>query len=116
MSPKSRVVSFPTVLQSEVWPYASVEVIRAEPVTTKLHLSARETIAYRELLSRGRTVLQALESIQAQRALLASLATHRPSPFVCSWCADFDRTVSARGVSHGICPSCIAKLETGGAA
>ena len=71
MSSKSRVVRFPSFLQPEVFPYASVEVIRAEPVTTKLHLTARETTACTELLARGRTLGEALESIQLQRALLA---------------------------------------------
>lgn len=68
-----RVVTFPSFLQSEVFPYASVEIVRAEPVTTKLHLSAREMTACSQMLAHGRTLLQALESIQCQRALLASL-------------------------------------------
>lgn len=37
-----------------------------------------------------------------------------PAPLViiCAWCPDFDKTNPANaGVSHGICPTCAAKLE-----
>jgi hypothetical protein len=32
---------------------------------------------------------------------------------VCAWCPDFDRTdPSNKGVSHGICPTCAAKMNS----
>jgi len=31
---------------------------------------------------------------------------------ICAWCPDFDKTAPANaGATHGICPSCSAKLE-----
>jgi hypothetical protein len=59
-------------LAPEVLPYASVAIIRDEPVTTKLHLTAREMTACTELLAQGRTLLEALRSIQQMRAFIAS--------------------------------------------
>jgi len=34
----------------------------------------------------------------------------RPPPVVCAWCPDFDPTAQAPGRSHGLCPTCAAKL------
>jgi hypothetical protein len=35
----------------------------------------------------------------------------RPPPAICAWCPGFDHTDPAnRGRSHGICPTCAAKL------
>jgi hypothetical protein len=63
-----RVVPF---LAPEVFP-TDTQVIRDEPVTTKLHLTAREMTACSELLAQGRTLLEALRGIQQMRAFLAS--------------------------------------------
>jgi len=60
------------VLTPEVVPYASVVVIRDEPVTTKLHLTAREFTACTELRAQGRSLVDALRAIQSMRAFLAS--------------------------------------------
>lgn len=35
-----------------------------------------------------------------------------PPPLVCAWCPDFvPSSVNNAGVSHGICPSCAAKMN-----
>jgi len=60
------------VQTSAVVPFTNVQVIRDEPVTTKLHLTAKETTACLELVAQGRTLLEALRGIQQMRALIAS--------------------------------------------
>ena len=35
-----------------------------------------------------------------------------PLTRVCAWCPDFDRTAPVHaGATHGICPTCVAKVE-----
>ena len=50
------------------------EIVRVPALPpAKLHLTAREFIAFTAIVSRGRSTTSALASIVAQRALLASL-------------------------------------------
>jgi hypothetical protein len=43
----------------------------------------------------------------------AALHGHEPIRTVCSWCSTviLDRPEDARGVSHGICPSCLERYR-----
>jgi len=42
----------------------------------------------------------------------ASIEIVRVPPVICAWCPDFDPTAPAnRGVSHGMCAVCSAKLH-----
>lgn len=45
----------------------------------------------------------------------ARLTDSQPPPpplaVICAWCPAFDPTTQAPGLSHGICPTCTARLE-----
>ncbi len=47
----------------------------------------------------------------------ASVLASSTLTVICAWCPDFDRTAPINeGATHGICPSCQAKVEAGWAA
>jgi len=65
-------------------------------------------------------VVAPLFSTELAASCQAALSHRLPSPdpqvnqklVICAWCPDFDPTAHAnRGVSHGMCPSCSAKLH-----
>lgn len=60
----------PAFLRPEVWP-TRLTIVRA-PVRPKLRLTAPEFTACLLLLSRGKTLVQALTAIEAQRRFIAT--------------------------------------------
>ena len=48
----------------------------------------------------------------ATPALVARLTDAQPVRPICAWCPTFDPTaLENKGASHGMCPSCAARLQ-----
>ncbi len=91
-------MKFPTFLQPEVFPYASVEIIPAAEQT----IEETERARFHRFLTDPKTGPRL-------DALLAESGRVDAAPTVCAWCPDFQPSTSA-GVSHGICPACAARF------
>ena len=58
--------------------------------------------------------------VVARRTRIAAPPADRPMRTVCAWCVEHDRPAAVlvdvpiddRGLSHGICPSCLALLRS----
>lgn len=97
----------PRFLRPEILGYASVEIIRAPVLTVERTIDEAQRDAFHAFLGDPKTGPK-LDAMLADNA--ATDAAIVP-PVLCAWCADFDPTTQASGLSHGICAECAAKLE-----